>query len=123
MSRYLESCLVLLVLYSFGLGRVVYAQGEPFYKGKTINIVVGYNPGDAHDLWARAYARYMGRYIPGNPNLLVRNMPGGGTMIAANYVYGVAEADGTTLGSIFPTLYFAQLTGRKEVKFDWAKFT
>ena len=97
MSRYLESCLVLLVLYSFGLGRVGYAQGEPFYKGKTINIVVGYNPGDAHDLWARAYARYMGRYIPGNPNLLVRNMPGGGTMIAANYVYGVAEADGTTL--------------------------
>jgi len=57
----------------------------------------------------------MGRYIPGNPNLLVRNMPGGGTMIAANYVYGVAEPDGTTLGSIFPTLYFAQLSGRKEV--------
>jgi tripartite-type tricarboxylate transporter receptor subunit TctC len=123
MRGYVKYCLVLLVLYSFGLGRVVYAQGEPFYKGKTINIVVGYNPGDAHDLWARAYARYMGRYIPGNPNLLVRNMPGGGTMIAANYVYGVAEADGTTLGSIFPTLYFAQLTGRKEVKFDWAKFT
>jgi hypothetical protein len=102
--------------------RVVYAQGDAFYRGKTITIVVGYNPGDAHDLWARAYARTMGRYIPGNPNILVRNMPGGGTMIAANYVYGVAEPDGTTLGSIFPTLYFAQLTGRKEVRFDWAKF-
>jgi tripartite-type tricarboxylate transporter receptor subunit TctC len=65
----------------------------------------------------------MGKFIPGNPNIIVRNMPGGGTMIAANYVYGVAEPDGTTLGSIFPSLYFAQLTGRKEVKFDWGKFT
>jgi tripartite-type tricarboxylate transporter receptor subunit TctC len=99
------------------------AQVDSFYKGKTITIVVGYNPGDAHDLWARAYSRYMGRYIPGNPNVIVRNMPGGGTMIAANYVYGVAEPDGSTLGSIFPSLYFAQLTGRKEVKFDWGKFT
>src|SRR5262249_36642557 len=98
--------LVLLLLCSSGFVRTVYAQSEPFYKGKAISIVVGYNPGDAHDLWARAYARYMGRYVPGNPNLLVRNMPGGGTMIAANYVYGVAEPDGSTLGSIFPTLYF-----------------
>ena len=122
MGRYVAYSLALLLLYSFGCARGVYAQSEPFYKGKTISIVVGYNPGDAHDLWARAYARYMGRYIPGNPNLLVRNMPGGGTMIAANYVYGVADPDGTTLGSIFPTLYFAQLTGRKEVRFDWAKF-
>jgi tripartite-type tricarboxylate transporter receptor subunit TctC len=122
MIRHFKCCLVLLVLFSFGFYRTAFAQGDPFYKGKTITIVVGYNPGDAHDLWARAYARYMGRYIPGNPNILVRNMPGGGTMIAANYVYGVAEPDGTTLGSIFPTLYFAQLTGRKEVKFDWAKF-
>jgi tripartite-type tricarboxylate transporter receptor subunit TctC len=121
MSGYVKCFLVLLVLGSFGFDRVVYAQGD-FYRGKTITIVVGYNPGDAHDLWARAYARTMGRYIPGNPNILVRNMPGGGTMIAANYVYGVAEPDGTTLGSIFPTLYFAQLTGRKEVRFDWAKF-
>ena len=59
MSGHVKYCLVLLVLYSFGFGRAVYAQGDPFYKGKTIAIVVGYNPGDAHDLWARAYARYM----------------------------------------------------------------
>jgi tripartite-type tricarboxylate transporter receptor subunit TctC len=110
---------LLLVLV---LGRQAHAQRD-FYKGKTITIVVGYNPGDAHDLWARAYARHIGKHIPGIPNIIVRNMPGGGTMIAANYVYGVAEPDGTTLGSIFPALYFAQLTGRKEVKFDWAKFT
>jgi tripartite-type tricarboxylate transporter receptor subunit TctC len=112
----------LALLWAFALPREAYAQGD-FYRGKNLSIIVGYNPGDAHDLWARAYARHMGKYIPGEPNIIVRNMPGGGTMIAANYVYGVAEADGTTLGSIFPALYFAQLTGRKEVKFDWPKFT
>lgn len=116
-------CSALLLLFSLCLSVEAQAQGESFYRGKTITIVVGYNPGDAHDLWARAYARHMGKYIPGNPNIIVRNMPGGGTMIAANYVYGIAEPDGTTLGSIFPSLYFAQLMGRKEVKFDWAKFT
>jgi tripartite-type tricarboxylate transporter receptor subunit TctC len=121
MRRVTSICCSALLLV-FYLAVEAQAQGE-FYKGKTISIVVGYNPGDAHDLWARAYARHMGKHIPGNPNILVRNMPGGGTMIAANYVYGVAEPDGTTLGSIFPSLYFAQLTGRKEVKFDWAKFT
>ena len=116
-------CSAVLFLCCVGATVSAHAQVEPFYKGKTITIVVGYNPGDAHDLWARAYSRHMGRYIPGNPNIIVRNMPGGGTLIAANYVYGVAEPDGTTLGSMFPSLYFAQLTGRKEVKFDWAKFT
>jgi tripartite-type tricarboxylate transporter receptor subunit TctC len=105
----------------FALFGEAYSQND-FYRGKTLTIIVGYNPGDAHDLWARAYARHMRKYIPGEPNILVRNMPGGGTMIAANYVYGVAEQDGTTLGSIFPALYFAQLTGRNEVKFDWARF-
>ena len=116
-------CSGLLVFFFLGLIVGAGAQVESFYRGKTVTIVVGYNPGDAHDLWARAYARTMGRYIPGNPNVIVRNMPGGGTMIAANYVYSVAEPDGATLGSIFPSLYFAQLTGRKEVKFDWGKFT
>jgi tripartite-type tricarboxylate transporter receptor subunit TctC len=116
-------CSALLVIFFLCSSAEAQAQGEPFYRGKTITIVVGYNPGDAHDLWARAYARHMGKYIAGNPNIIVRNMPGGGTMIAANYVYGVAEPDGTTMGSIFPSLYFAQLMGRKEVKFDWAKFT
>lgn len=94
-----------------------------FYQGKTVRIIVGYLAGDAHDLWARAYARVMGKYIPGNPDLMVQNMPGAGTMIAANYVYGIAKPDGLTLGSIAPALYVAQVIGRREVRFDWAKFT
>jgi tripartite-type tricarboxylate transporter receptor subunit TctC len=95
----------------------------PSYQGKTVRIMVGYLSGDTHDLWARAYARSMGKHLPGKPDLLVQNMPGAGTMIAANYVYNVAKPDGLTLGSIAPGLYLAQLIGNKEVKFDWAKFT
>jgi len=111
----------LLVLF-LALAREGAAQA-PYYQGKTVRIVVGYLSGDTHDLWARAYARTMGKYLPGNPEILVQNMPGAGSMIAANHVYNVAKPDGLTLGSIAPGLYLAQLTGNKEVKFDWAKFT
>jgi tripartite-type tricarboxylate transporter receptor subunit TctC len=107
---------------SFSLPSPVYAQA-PFYQGKTIRIVVGYLAGDTHDLFARAYARHIGKHIPGNPDVIVQNMPGGGSMIAANHIYNLTKPDGLTLGSIAPGLYYAQLTGRKEVQFDWAKFT
>jgi tripartite-type tricarboxylate transporter receptor subunit TctC len=95
----------------------------PFYAGKTIRIVVGLPAGDAYDLYARILAEHMGKYIPGNPGIIVQNMPGASTMIAANYVYNVAKPDGLTFGSTLPSLYFDQLVGRKEVQFDWAKFT
>jgi tripartite-type tricarboxylate transporter receptor subunit TctC len=100
----------------------VHAQA-PSYQSKTVKIIVGYLSGDTHDLWARAYARSMGKHLPGKPDFIVQNMPGAGTMIAANYVYNVAKPDGLTLGSIAPGLYLAQLIGNKEVKFDWPKFT
>ena len=68
-------------------------------------------------------ARYLGKYIPGNPDIIVQNMPGAGAMIAANYVYKVAKPDGLTLGGLRAGLYFDQLVGKKEVQFDWSKFT
>lgn len=114
--------LTLALLFIFFSSSRLEAQA-PFYQGKTIRIVVGYLSGDTHDQWARAYARFMGRHIPANPDIIVQNMPGAGSMIAANHVYAVAKPDGLTLGSIAPGLYYAQLTGRKEVQFDWAKFT
>jgi tripartite-type tricarboxylate transporter receptor subunit TctC len=95
----------------------------PFYQGKTIRIVVGNLAGDAYDLWARIFAQHMGKYMPGNPNFIVQNMPGAGGVTAANYVYAVAKPDGLTLGAFGPSMYFDQLTGRKEVQFDWSKFT
>jgi tripartite-type tricarboxylate transporter receptor subunit TctC len=95
----------------------------PFYQGKTIRIIVGYQPGDNHDQWARTYARFMGKHIPGQPEFVAQNMPGAGAMIAANHVYNVTKPDGLTLGAIGGALIIAQITGRKEVQFDWAKFT
>ncbi|MGH7845374.1 MAG: Bug family tripartite tricarboxylate transporter substrate binding protein [Candidatus Binatia bacterium] len=95
----------------------------PFYQGKTITVVVGYLVGDGYDNWARLVAAHIIKHIPGNPSTIIQNMPGAGSMIAANYVYNVAKPDGLTLGSIGPSLYLDQVTGKKEVQFDWAKFT
>ncbi len=95
----------------------------PFYQGKTIRIIVGSSAGGGYDLWPRQVARYFGKYIPGNPEIIIQNMPGAGSLVAANYVYGVASPDGLTLGAVNPALYFDQLVGRSEVQFDWAKFT
>lgn len=95
----------------------------PFYVGKSIRIVVGFAPGGAVDLWARAIARHWQKHIPGRPDIVVQSMPGGGSMIAANYTYRVAAPDGLTLGAIAPALYLEQLLGSKEVQFDWPKFT
>ena len=102
---------------------MVQGQPQPFYQGKTIRVIVGYLAGDSHDQIARVTARHMGKHILGNPEFIVQNMPGAGSMIAANHVYNLTKPDGLTLGSIAPGLYYAQLTGRKEVQFDWAKFT
>ena len=94
----------------------------PFYQGKTIRVIIGYTAGGTNDLWARAVSRFWGKHIPGNPNIIVQNMPGAGTMIAANYIYNVAKPDGLSLALVAPALFFNQLGGQKEVKFDWSKF-
>ena len=75
------------------------------------------------DGWARLMAQFIGKHIPGNPNAVVQNMPGGGTMAAANYVYKVAKPDGLTLGLFGPGLFFGQLIKQKEVQFEWQKFS
>ena len=94
----------------------------PYFQGKTITIVVGYLAGDGYDIWTRLLAAHMGKHISGNPNMIAKNMPGAGSMIAANYIYNVAKPEGLTMGSIGPSLYLDQLIGKKEVQFDWAKF-
>jgi tripartite-type tricarboxylate transporter receptor subunit TctC len=99
------------------------AQAQtPFYQGKTITIIVGTKSGDAYDLYPRMLAEFMPKYIPGNPNIIIQNVPGAASMIAANQVYNVAKPDGLTIGAIYPALYFEQLTKKPEVKFDWTKF-
>jgi len=93
----------------------------PFYQGKTIRLVVGSSTGGGYDLWARLLARYYGKYIPGNPTILVQNMPGAASIVATNYLYNVAKPDGLTLAALLPAIYFDQLVGRPEAKFDFAK--
>jgi tripartite-type tricarboxylate transporter receptor subunit TctC len=105
----------------FALCGPSYAQSD-FYQGKSIRIIRGGQPGDLYDLWTRLVAQYLGKHIPGNPTTTVQNMPGAGSVIAANYVYNVAKPDGLTLGSINPGIYMDQLIGRKEVQYDWSKF-
>ena len=113
-------CLAFILLFVSAID--LHAQ-TPYYQGKTIRIVTGYPAGDVNDLWPRLIAQHMTKYIPGNPSFIIQNMPGASSLIAANYAYGVAKPDGLTLGWIAPTLYFDQLVGRKEVQFDWAKYT
>ena len=103
------------------LSSAAFAQ-TPYYEGKTITIVAGTKAGDVYDLYARMFAQHMPKYIPGNPNIIVQNMAGAGSMIAANFVYNVSNPDGLTIGAIFPALYFDQVVQRPEVKYDWSKF-
>jgi tripartite-type tricarboxylate transporter receptor subunit TctC len=114
------------ILFVFSLlllwAPALFAQ-SPFYESKTVRIIVGYPAGTTHDTWARLAAQYMSKYIPGNPGFVVQSMTGAGSMVAANYVYGIAKPDGLTLGTFNAALYFEQLIGRKEVQFDWPKMS
>jgi tripartite-type tricarboxylate transporter receptor subunit TctC len=98
------------------------AQTQPYYQGKTIRIIVGFTAGGLSDQWARMFARTMPKYIPGRPDIIVQNMPGASSVVAANYIYGVAKPDGLSLGIPNSSLYLTQLIGRTEVKFDVRKF-
>jgi tripartite-type tricarboxylate transporter receptor subunit TctC len=112
---------LLIALSIFPLGEL--RAQSTFYQGKTITLIVGSGAGTAYDMYARLLGNYIGKHIPGNPTVLVQNMPAAGGLVAANYVYGVAKPDGLTVASINPAHYFNQLQGNKEVKFDWTKFT
>jgi tripartite-type tricarboxylate transporter receptor subunit TctC len=98
------------------------AQADPFYKGKTIRIYIGSTAGGFYDRWGRLFARYMGKYIPGNPEIIAQNMPGAGSVIAANHVFNVGKPDGLSLVMPLNSVYVDQLAGRKEVQFDLRKF-
>ena len=98
------------------------AAQTPFYQGKTITLVAGTSAGSQYDAHARLVAQHWGKHIPGHPGIVVQNMPGAGSLIAANQLYNVAKPDGLTITSIIPGIYFNQLAGRKEVQFDYARF-
>ena len=95
-----------------------------FYKGRTITLIVGYGPGGGYDLYARLMARHLGRHIPGNPTIVVQNMPGAGSLRATNYLYTVAPRDGATIGSFARDMpLLAILRTNAAAVFDPRRFT
>ena len=95
-----------------------------FYKGKRITLVVSYGTGGGYDVYARILARYMSKYIPGNPSIVVQNMPGAGSLRGANFLYNVAPKDGTTFGTFARNMPLLGLIKTvQNVQFDPAKFT
>jgi len=109
--------MVLVLVLSAGEGRAV-----PFYEGKTVTIIVGFGPGGGYDRLARLLAKYLTRHIPGHPRIIVQNMPGASTILAANYLFNIAKPDGLTIGSIERGLPLAQLLKAPGIKFDLRKF-
>ncbi len=94
-----------------------------FYRGRTVNLIVGYGPGGGYDLNARLVGRYLGRHIPGNPSVVVQNMPGAGSLRAANHIYSVAPSDGATIGAFSRDMPLLAILGNVPgVRFDPRKF-
>lgn len=118
---YRTLCAVVAVLGLFAWPRAAHAQ-DPFFKGKTIRIVVGFSAGGGYDVYARTIARHMGKHIAGNPTIVVENMAGAASMISANYVYKVAKPDGLTIGHFIGGLFLQQVLGRQGAEFDARKF-
>jgi tripartite-type tricarboxylate transporter receptor subunit TctC len=94
------------------------SRAQEFYKGKTIRVIVGGSAGGGFDIYTRAMARHMGKHIPGNPALLVENMTGAGTLIAAKYLHSSAKPDGLSFGIFNGALILSGALGNKSVDFD-----
>jgi tripartite-type tricarboxylate transporter receptor subunit TctC len=93
-----------------------------FYKGKTVTLVVGHEPGSGFDVYARVLARHIGRHIPGQPNIVVQNMIGASGMISANWLYNVAPKDGTVVANFSGTVPTDPVLGSTAARFEPAKF-
>jgi tripartite-type tricarboxylate transporter receptor subunit TctC len=93
-----------------------------FYKGKSIDIQIGYSVGGGYDVYARLIARYLGKHIPGNPTVVPRNMEGAASIRLANWIYNAAPKDGTAIGAVSRGAAFDPLLGSTSAQFDASKF-
>jgi tripartite-type tricarboxylate transporter receptor subunit TctC len=98
------------------------SASDDFYRGKTIRIIVGFAAGGGFDTYSRVIGRHMGKFIPGNPSIVVENMTGAGSLITANHVYRVAKPDGLTIGHFIGGLIMQQVMGGPGIEFDARKF-
>lgn len=115
---------IALALSSTALLASAQAQdAASFYKGKTINVVIGFSPGGGYDLYARVVAKYLGKHIPGEPTIVAQNMPGAGSLRATMYLYAVAPKDGTAIGIFSRGMPLSPLFELPGANFDATKFT
>ena len=115
--------LAILALFAVWPGAALSQQAvEEFYRGRKIDLVIGYSPGGTYDLYARLVARHLGRHIPGKPLIVPRNMPGAGSRTAATFVASIAPRDGSVLATADQSLALQQAAGDNRIKFDTTKF-
>ena len=98
------------------------AAPEPYYKGKSITFVIGSAPGGGYDTYSRLVVSHIGRHLDGRPTVIAQNMPGAGSIRAANYLYNAARKDGTAIGMLDQAIYLYQILGTPELKADATKF-
>ena len=117
-----QGCKAFLVAAAIAVTSSV-AHSEDFYEGKTVRIIVSTGPGGGYDAYGRLLSRYMRRYLPCNPNMIVQNMPGASGMAAANHLYNIAAPDGLTFGTFQRQIAFAPLLSNPVARYDAQKFT
>lgn len=119
----MQTALALLSALALLISTTAWAAPAPaLFRGKTVTIVVGYPPGGGYDRMARLLARYLEKHLPGNPTVVVQNMPGAASVVAANHVYGTARPDGLVVGAFNRNLVLAQLVKADGVRFDMSRF-
>jgi tripartite-type tricarboxylate transporter receptor subunit TctC len=99
------------------------AQDSPFSGGKPLTMIIGFGPGGGYDTWGRTVGRHMGRFLPGNPNVVPQNMPGGGSFVALNHLAAVAPKDGTVIGIVARDAPTGPLTGATGARFNALEMT
>ena len=104
----------LCALFFAGLWFAPVATAEEFYKGRSINFIIGSAPGGGYDTYSRLVASHLGRYIEGRPTIIPQNMPGAGSIVPPNYLYNVAPKDGTAIGMLDEAIYLNQILGLQE---------
>jgi tripartite-type tricarboxylate transporter receptor subunit TctC len=115
-------CFSTAIVWLFICPTVGHLATPDFYQGKMIRIVVGFSPGGAFDAYSRSLSRHMRKYLPGSPAITVENMPGAGSLIAANFLYKAASPDGLTIGNFIGSVLMGQILGQKGIEFDARRF-
>jgi tripartite-type tricarboxylate transporter receptor subunit TctC len=122
MTRFLWSPTLAVATLAAAASLTAPARAADFYQGKQITIVVGFTTGGTYDASARLWSRYLGKHLAGNPSVIVRNMPGSGSLVATNHLYNAAPRDGTELAVIGGGTVLEPLLGNQQAKYDGRRF-